>query len=155
MLFSQYGQSALALHERRSRLLIAIRQPNREAKPTAKAIKNILAPLPAAWRQTVTFDNGSEFARHYDLHDIGVKTFFCDPRKPWQKGGVENAIGRLRRKLPRQTDLDDISNDHFENTLRSYNNIPRKCLGYRSPAEVFCKEVLHFKCEFTFQLSLE
>jgi IS30 family transposase len=149
MLFSKYGQSVLTLYERRSRILIATRQPSREAKPTAKAIKDILAPLPPAWRQTVTFDNGTEFARHYDLHGIGVKTFFCEPRKPWQKGGVENSIGRLRRHLPRKTDLDTVSKDRFENILRSYNNTPRKCLGYRTSAEIFQKEVLHFKCEST------
>jgi len=149
MLFSQYGQSVLALHERHSKLLIATRQPNREAASTASTIKAILAPLPPAWRQTVTFDNGTEFARHYDLYDIGIRTFFCEPRKPWQKGGVENAIGRLRRKLPRKTDLDNVSNERFENILRAYNNTPRKCLGYRTPAEIFFKEVLHFKCEFT------
>lgn len=149
MLFSAYGQSVLALHERRSRLLMASRQKNREAKPTASAIKAMLAPMPAAWRQTVTFDNGTEFARHYDLHDLNIDTYFCDPRSPWQKGGVENAIGRLRRKLPRKTNLDKLSNGHFENVIRAYNNTPRKCLNYRTPAEIFCKEVLHFKCEFT------
>lgn len=149
MLFSHYGQSILTLHERHSKLLIATRQPNREAASTASTIKAILAPLPPPWRQTVTFDNGTEFARHYDLYDIGVRTFFCEPRKPWQKGGVENAIGRLRKKLPRKTDLDTVSDDRFENILRAYNNTPRKCLGYRTPAEIFAKEVLHFKCEFT------
>ena len=149
MLFSTYGQSVLALHERRSRLLMASRQPSREAKPTAAAMKAILAPIPSAWRQTVTFDNGTEFVRHHDLHDINVKTYFCEPRKPWQKGGVENAIGRLRRKLPRTTDLDKLPDDHFENVIRSYNNTPRKCLNYQTPAEIFYNEVLHFKCECT------
>ncbi|MYC34711.1 MAG: hypothetical protein F4X64_16230 [Chloroflexi bacterium] len=52
------------------------------------------------WRKSVTFDNGAEFARHYRLHELGMETFFCDTRSPWQKGGVENAIGRLRRGLP-------------------------------------------------------
>lgn len=149
MLFSTYGQSVLALYERRSRLLFASRQESREAKSTANTMKSILAPLPPAWRQTVTFDNGTEFARHYDLHDIDIQTYFCDPRSPWQKGGVENAIGRLRRKLPRKTNLDSLSDEHFENLLKAYNNTPRKCLDYQTPAEIFCKEVLHFKCEFT------
>lgn len=149
MLFSTYGQSVLALYERRSRLLMASRQPNREAKPTAAAMKAILAPLPPAWRQTVTFDNGTEFVRHHELHDIDIQTYFCEPRKPWQKGGVENAIGRLRRRLPRKTNLDKLSDHQFENIIRAYNNTPRKCLNYQTPAELFSKEVLHFKCEFT------
>lgn len=150
MLFSIYGQAVLTLHERHSRVLIATRQPNKAALPTAEAMKAILAPLPAAWRQTVTFDNGTEFARHYDLHSLNIQTFFCDTYKPWQKGGVENAIGRMRRVLPRKTDLATLSDQRFEHLVRAYNNTPRKCLDYQSPAEIFLKEVLHLKCESTF-----
>jgi len=149
MLFGNHGQAILALLERRSRLLIAARQTSKGAKPTVKNMTEILAPLPPAWRQTVTFDNGNEFARHYDLHKLNVKTYFCDPYKPWQKGGVENAIGRLRRKLPQTTDLAALSEEQFVNQIRAYNNTPRKCLDFQTPAEIFCNEVLRFKCEST------
>jgi IS30 family transposase len=60
--------------------------------------------------QTVTFDNGTEFARHRALHSLAIDTFFCDPYAPWQKGGIENAIGRMRRFMPRKTDLATLSN---------------------------------------------
>ncbi len=65
MLFRTYGQAALTLHERHSRLLIA----------TAR--HDLFASLPPEWRQTATFDNGTEFAdfvadvRHYRLPDLG------------------------------------------------------------------------------------
>ena len=68
-------------------------------------------PFPPRWRKSITFDNGAEFARHYRLHSLGFETFFCDTRSPWQKGGVENANGRLRRYLPRRTDLDTVSDE--------------------------------------------
>jgi IS30 family transposase len=147
MLFRTYGQAILTLHERRSRLLIAVRPSTKAAQPIAKAIQDILAPLPPQWRQTVTFDNGTEFARHYELHKLNIQTFFCDTYSPWQKGGVENAIGRMRRTLPRKTDLAKLSEDRFVELVRAYNNTPRKCLDYRTPAELFWKELLHFKCE--------
>ena len=150
MLFSKYGQAVLALHERHSRLLIAVRPPGKFAAPIAKIMKEILAPLPRQWRQTVTFDNGSEFARHYDLHALDIETFFCDTYSPWQKGGVENAIGRMRRTLPRKTDLTTLSDDRFVQLVQAYNNTPRKCLNYKTPSETFWNEVLHFKCEFSF-----
>jgi len=51
----------------------------------------------------------------------------------WQKGGVENAIGRLRRWLPRQTNLDDISDEDMLEIVMTYNLTPRKCLGYITP----------------------
>ena len=155
MLFGVHKQPVLTLHERHSRLLIAARPPSKHADPMAKIIAEIMAPLPDLWRQTLTFDNGTEFARHHRLHALGIQTFFCDTHSPWQKGGVENAIGRMRRTLPRNTDLSAVTNRRFTELVRAYNNTPRKCLGYQTPAEVFWNQVLHFKCESTFQLSQE
>ena len=150
MLFSKYGQAVLTLHERHSRLLVAVRPPNKSAEPIARAMYDLLAPLPSQWRQTVTFDNGTEFARHHELHALDIKTFFCDTYSPWQKGGVENAIGRMRRTLPRKTDLATLSDDRFTDLIQLYNNTPRKCLDYRTPAELFWEKALHFKCESIF-----
>lgn len=154
MCFSKYGQAVLTLHERRSRLLIAVRRPNKKAEPIAQAMHDILAPLPPQYRQTVTFDNGTEFALHYRLHDLNTETFFCDTYSPWQKGGVENAIGRMRRSLPRKTDLARLPEERFIQMVQAYNNTPRKCLDYCTPAELFWKQLLHFKCESISQLSL-
>ena len=42
----------------------------------------------------------------HQLHALGIQTFFCDTHSPWQKGGVENAIGRMRRTLTSRTSLD-------------------------------------------------
>ena len=155
MLFRTYGQAVLTMYERHSRLLIALRSEGKASAPIAAAMARALAPLPPQWRQTVTFDNGTEFARHYQLHDLGIETFFCDTRSPWQKGGVENAIGRMRRSLPRKTDLAGLSEDQFVELVQTYNNTPRKCLGYRTPAEIFSNHLLHLKCESTFRLSPE
>ena len=147
MLFRTYGQAVLTMHERHSRLLIALRPQGKASAPIAAAMARVLAPLPREWRQTVTFDNGTEFARHHQLHDLGIETFFCDTHSPWQKGGVENAIGRMRSTLPRKTDLSGLSEDRFVQLEQAYNNTPRKCLGYRTPAEIFSNQVLHLKCE--------
>ena len=155
MSFGRSGAVVLALHERTSRLLVAVRQGSKRADATAATLERLLGALPPAWRQTLTFDNGTEFARHYRLHALGIQTFFCDTHSPWQKGGVENAIGRLRRPLPRSTNLAALSEEAFTAALQLYNNTPWKCLGYRTPAEVFHDQVLHFKCESTFPLSRE
>ena len=155
MLFRTDGQAVLTVHERHSRRLLAVRPPGQATTPIAQALARLLGPLPAPWRQTVTFDNGTEFARHHKLHALGIATFFCDTPAPWQKGGVENAIGRLRRGLPRKTALATVSHTRFTELVQLYNNTPRKCLDYRPPAEVFWPEVLHFKCESTFPLARE
>ena len=150
MLFARYGQAVLACHERSSRLLLVRRQPSKAAAPVAESLTNLFSGLPAPLRQTVTFDNGTEFARHYDLIDrLGIDTFFCEPHKPWQKGGIENAIGRMRRFLPRKTDIDAMTIAQFNALATAYNHTPRKCLGFKTPAEVFSsfRETLHFNRE--------
>ncbi len=153
MLFSKYGQQALVLHERTSRVTALAKPPNRLAQPTADSLTAMLEPLPPNLRRSLTFDNGTEFACHYKVAEtLGLPTFFCDPHAPWQKGGVENAIGRLRRWLPRKTDLDTVSPDDFVRLAQAYNHTPRQCLDFQTPAEVFSR-VLHFKCDSTSRLS--
>jgi transposase, IS30 family len=153
MMFAKYGQAILTLHERTSRLILARRPVNKTADLVAATLADILALLPEPMRQTITFDNGTEFARHSELHQLNLQTFFCAPHSPWQKGGIENAIGRMRRSLPRKTDLATITTPHFNQLVRAYNNTPRKCLDFQTPAEVFMSQVLHFKCESTSRLS--
>ena len=149
MAFTRYGHNILMLHERMSRALIGAMLPSKHAEPVAQAIAAALAELPAALRRTVTFDNGTEFARHYELNGLGIATYFCDPHAPWQKGGIENAIGRMRRFLPRKTDLATLEPNHFRSLLAAYNNTPRKCLDWNTPAEAFSQHLLHFEREST------
>jgi IS30 family transposase len=143
MLFARYGQSVLVLHERTSRLTALVQTPNRKALPTSALLAQLLGPLPQELKLSLTFDNGTEFADHLSL---AIATFFCDPHAPWQKGGVENAIGRIRRRLPRRTDLDSLGPDDIFRAALAYNHTPRRCLDFLTPAEVFSR-VLHFEWE--------
>ena len=154
MAFAAYGHNLLAAHERTSRLLVIARAPTKHAEPIAKTLRHWLRPLPPALRRTITFDNGTEFASHHKLRrkPLGLQTFFCDPHSPWQKGGVENAIGRLRRHLPRNTNLNTLHPAHITAAAQRYNHTPRQCLDYQTPAEVFLK-LLHFECDSTSPLS--
>ena len=148
MMFAKYGQAVLTVHERTSRLLLAVRPLNKVARGIARHLVKLFSGLPSQLRRTVTFDNGTEFARHSALHRLSIATFFCDRYAPWQKGGIENAIGRMRRFLPRKTDLATLPDKRFRALVAAYNNTPRKCLDFRTPAEVF-SDVLHFECEST------
>jgi IS30 family transposase len=150
MLFATYGQSVLVAHERATRATFIARTPSRKAEVTTNALSTLLTPLPKRLRSTITFDNGTEFALHYRLHhQLGVQTFFCDTRSPWQKGGVENAIGRLRRYLPRTTNLNGLTSDELNAIACAYNHTPRKCLDFQTPAEAVSNQLLHFECEST------
>ena len=140
MLFARRGQGLLVLHERQTRFNMVKRPADRKAARTARTIDRQLNKLPPTMRKTISFDNGNEFAEHHRLHDaLGVQTFFCDPHSPWQKGGVENSIGRLRRSLPRNTDLSLVKEVDLQRYVRRLNNTPRKCLDFQTPAEAFSK----------------
>jgi IS30 family transposase len=153
MAFSRYGQNLLMLHDRQSRALLSDRLPSKHASIVADTIRAILSPFPKPLRQTITIDNGTEFAHHFELNAIGLSTYFCDTYSPWQKGGIENAIGRMRRFLPRKTDLAVLTDAQFVTAIATYNNTPRKCLDYKTPAEVLWANLLHFERESTSPLS--
>jgi transposase, IS30 family len=136
--FSKSGQYVLVTHERTSRLLRVERLPNKTAASVRKKLSDWLQTLPRPLRRTLTFDNGTEFALHYKLScKLSHGTFFCDPHAPWQKGGIENAIGRMRRTLPRKSDLAAITHEQLQSLVAAYNDTPRKCLAFRTPSEVF------------------
>ena len=138
MLFAKCGQELLFLHERQTRFNIVHRPTDRKAASTAKTIARQLGKLPNAMRKSISFDNGNEFAEHHRLHQsLGIQTFFCDPHSPWQKGGVENSIGRLRRFLPRKADLSLLTAADLRRHVYRLNTTPRKCLDFKTPAEAF------------------
>jgi len=150
MLFKTYSQNVLVIHERSSRFTVFLHQANKAAQTTLSSLDRFFALLPEALRKTIAFDNGNEFALHYKLADAAnLDTFFCDPHSPWQKGGIENAIGRMRRMLPTSTDLKTLKPKDFLKRAIIFNHTPRKCLDFQTPAEVFSKLLLHFKCDST------
>ncbi len=148
MLFKTYSQNVLTVHERTSRFTVFLHQTNKASSTTLRSLERFFANLPQALRKTIAFDNGNEFALHSSLAgSSGLSTYFCDPHSPWQKGGVENAIGRMRRMLPTKTRIGDLTNRDFLARASIYNHTPRKCLDFQTPAEVFSKLLLHFKCD--------
>ena len=138
MHFRRQRDILLTLQERRSRLTLAHRILSKDAEVTAEAIAGELGGLPARARRTITHDNGGEFARHETVTEaIGLRAYFCDPHSPWQRGGIENANGRLRRDLPRKTSLADYADADIDDVVWNLNTTPRKCLRYRTPIEAF------------------
>ena len=146
LLFATYGQAVLVTLEKQSRHITLSKLETRKAPVVARQIRRHIGSLPAPLRQTLTVDNGTEFAGHAKT---GVPTYFCDPHKPWQKGAVENANGRLRRFLPRKTNLDTLSQRDLDHLADIYNNTPRKCLGFKTPDEIRQQQLLHFEWDST------
>jgi transposase, IS30 family len=142
MAFRQNSQFILVAHERLSRKAFVHRQPNKTALAVRSSLTKILRKLPKTMRKTITYDNGSEFALHHKINaSLGTQSYFCHTHSPWEKGGVENTIGRLRRHLPRQTDVKAMSHQAIAKLVSQHNQTPRKCLGYLTPNEAFDKQL--------------
>jgi IS30 family transposase len=155
MQFAASREVLLVAQERASRLLVVRRQPSKAAAPTLHSLEQCFGQLPAELRRSLTLDNGAEFTYHHQLHRLGLQTFFCDTHAPWQKGGIENAIGRLRRALPRKIPRQQLQQPRLNNVVALYNQTPRKCLDFYTPEERFLQHLLHFKCESTPRLRSE
>ena len=145
------GAAILVAQERSTRYTLLARQSGKHAQPIIDSIKMWFAALPPQLRRSLTQDNGPEFSLHHQLHPIGVKTYFCHPHSPWQKGGIENTNGRIRRYIPLGTDPDSFSQTDLQDLADRLNNTPRKCLGFKTPAEAFSTQLLHLKRESTFR----
>jgi transposase, IS30 family len=127
-----------SLLERRSRFTFLLPNDDRRSTAVLSRIAGALRPLPEDARRTITFDRGSEFAAYATLdRHLALVSYFCDPHSPWQKGGVENANGRVRRFLPREAAPGTLSRDQLRRLADRLNDTPRRCLGYRTPREVF------------------
>ena len=146
MLFAPGSAGVLTLHDRSSNVLLAVRPPSKAAAPIAGALAQaVLTPLPPPWRQTVSLiDNGTEFARHYRLHEPArpvADLLLRDPHAPLAEAAPshrERAIGRLDAATPApqnapQSTLVTPAAGSTQRLVQAYNNTPRKCLGYQTP----------------------
>jgi IS30 family transposase len=77
-----------------------------------------------------------------------MTTWFCDAYASWQKGGIENANGGLRRWLPRQLYIDRTSDQEIQEIVLTTNLIPRKCLGFKTPFQALPSLERMFKSAF-------
>jgi transposase, IS30 family len=139
MFIQQHGHSNLtSLVERMSRFTVLLHNQSRKSEAVMGRIRDKLASLPRFARRSITFDRGSEFMAWPVLtNHIEMGPFYCDPRSPWQKGTNENTNGRIRRFLPGHTNISEITATELNALCRQLNHTPRKCLGYRTPHEVF------------------
>ena len=132
----------LVLHERKSRVTLAARLAGKTAAETISVMLAVFARIEPALRKSITFDNDTVFAQHALLRTMrAMTTWFCDAYASWQKGGVENANGRLRRWLPRQIDIDKVSDEEIQDIVITANLTPRKCLGFKTPFQAILKEL--------------
>jgi len=131
----------LVLHERKTRVTLAARMAGKSAGETIATMLAIFGRVEPNLRKSITFDNDTAFAEHQLLQSMrNMTTWFCDAYASWQKGGIENANGRLRRWLPRSIDIDAIPDADLQEIIMTYNLTPRKCLAFQTPLQALLAE---------------
>src|SRR3954451_22133862 len=115
LLLCKRTRPVLVLEERKTRFVLAARLAGKSAAETVAVLMAVSRRLDPRLRASITFDNDTAFARHGLLASAcSMATWFCDAYASWQKGAVENANGRLRRDLPRDLDLDAMSDAELQ-----------------------------------------
>jgi len=133
------GSSALqVLVERQTRYCLLAVLPQRTASASRAALTQLLAPLPAALRRSITYDNGAENYEHLTLNeDFGMSSYFCEPYHSWEKGTVENTNGLIRRFIPKHVPISSLSLPFIVQLQHWLNHRPRKILNYNTPQRAF------------------
>ena len=148
-----HEQSIVTLVDRHSKFTLMRKAPTKEAYEVTEAILRLMEPLRGII-QTITSDNGKEFANHALIERrLGVDFYFAEPYKSWQRGLNEHTNGLIREYIPKKTKFETISDKFIVEIQEKLNHRPRKILGYKTPHEVFFAKIaqwiddskLHYK----------
>lgn len=128
----------IATHvERKSRFLVAAKLADKRAATYARRTVRAFRRVPDTPMETMTVDNGKEFAAFKKLEKrLGVAVYFARPYHAWERGLNENTNGLLRQFFPKGMDLRGVSQKTLDGVVDRINNRPRKGLDYRTPVEV-------------------
>ena len=126
------------LVERQTRMVRLVHLPRSDADSLHAALVARMQDLPPTLMRSITWDQGTEMARHLATTDkLGAPVYFCDSRSPWQRGSNENTNGLLRDYFPKGVSLANHPPTHLLAVEHELNRRPRKVLQDRCPAELF------------------
>lgn len=129
------------LTERKTRLEIIMKLPNKETKTIAKAIDKLERKYKGKFYRmfkTITFDNGVEFQGHEGIEKSCLRKkkrfniYYAHPYCSGERGTNENNNRLIRRWIPKGIDMTNITVDFIKKIEDWMNNYPRAMFGYKS-----------------------
>ncbi|KMQ51302.1 integrase [Chitinispirillum alkaliphilum] len=133
----QHKGAVVSIVERKSKFTLLAKVEKRDASLVGTGTVNLLKPY-EDYVFTITGDNGKEMACHEDISkSLGTTFYFAHPYSSWERGLNENTNGLVRQYIPKGSDLSNITELEMNFVMNRLNTRPRKCLGYRTPKDVF------------------
>jgi len=154
----KHQQAIVSLAERKSRLSLIQKVDRKTSQQVSQSVIELLRPVQHRVH-TITADNGKEFAGHETIATdpsgpSGCRTsrrtgleagfYFAHPYSSWERGlnpadggGTENTKGLIRQYFPKSRDFTTITDSDTQAVMDKLNNRPRKCLGFKTPNQVF------------------
>ncbi len=137
------GKACLVtLVDRKSRYLLSGKAAKKDADSVNKVMIRQLKGHPV---HSITPDRGMEFAKHAEVTAAlnQVQFYFPAPHHPWERGSNENTNLLLREYFPKGNDITNVDDEYIQEKVDEMNRRPRKCLGYKTPYEVYYSKTLH------------
>lgn len=139
VIVANHKGAIVTLVDRMSKFSLFTLVPDKTKESVTQAIEKSLQGMKQNV-QTITFDNGKEFAGHQELsRSLETLCFFAKPYHSWERGLNEHTNGLLRQFVPKKSDFGQLSQEDIDFVQNSLNNRPRKVLNYKTPAEIFFK----------------
>lgn len=137
-------ESCLVLSERMTRQEIVLRPNGKTAVDTVTALRGLRWAMGKDFStvfQTITCDNGSEFADQMGMEIDDTLVYYCHPQSPSERGTNENINRLLRRKLPKGKSLSRLTPKQAKEVQNWVNDYRRPILGGRCSQDVFFEEL--------------
>lgn len=132
-----HHQAIVSLTERKARLALLRKVERKTSQAVADAVIELLKTL-SVQIHTITADNGKEFADHERIaRDLRTNVYFAHPYSSWERATNENLNGLVRQYFPKKHDFATITETEIEFVMERLNNRPRKCLGFKTPNQIF------------------
>lgn len=132
----KYNNAILVIQERLTRFGFMLTLDKHDSENSFKQLKTLRRKHPKMFK-SITCDNGSEFYKYPEIETENLKVYFTHPYCSYEKGGIENLNGIIRRYIPKGKDLKSITRQKLQSICYHINNIPRKILNFRTPYEMF------------------
>jgi len=128
--------AAITLVERKTRFAIAMKIKDYKSETVLSAFQTLVGNSPHQFK-TITFDNGSEFAKVSELENEHLSIYFCHAYASWERGSNENFNKLLREFIPKGESLHHFTSDYISEAADKINKRVRSILGLVSAQEAY------------------